>query len=231
MDKQVVAAAVQSNPRRAAAAVLGALTTAVAHFNSNRQSWTATSVLVIAMFVTQTEQRHRSSFEGEGMLQQLGHIPGLGACLTACVAYHMRHSVMHQGHPLDAGNELLTHIGSCLQLLWRTAGYAPAGQPQYVTQQQLESMQLLRLAAQLPMHAPQPLGSFTRATLHGGILNILHQSPALHGDHQLLLRFWRDVGVHQLQVGASCLVHEWAAAAAAAAAEKHVLPAQRQPYS
>ena len=83
------------------------------------------------------------------MLQQLGRIPGLGACLTASVAYHMRHSVMQQGHPQIANETGLTSISSCLRLLWRTAGYAPAGQPQHVTQQQLESMQLLRLAAQL----------------------------------------------------------------------------------
>ena len=200
MDKHVVAAAVQSNPRRAAAAVLGALTTAVAHFDLNQKSVTAASVLVITTFATQTGHRHSSSLDALGMLQQLGRIPGLGACLTACVAYHMHHSVMQQGRPQIANETGLTSISSCLRLLWRTAGYAPAGQPQHVTQQQLESMQLLRLAAQLPMHGRQPSESVSRATLHAEVLHILLYSPALHSDYQLLLRFWRDVGVHQLQV-------------------------------
>ena len=205
MERQVLDAAVQADPQRAAGVVHTFLAATAAAQGSRDNGH-----LVVADFVSRVLLHNITSFSKQ-QLQLGGSIEGLPATLADCVPRLVTSS---QERKAMSDEFKLAAIPRLLWLLELVLEHAPAGEQQCLTPQQLERMQLLPLIRQQPLHGATPEESWHLARLHWSFLYFLSFTikPMRQGRDQLLQRYWADGGVHQLQVSAALacsLVHCW----------------------
>ena len=197
----VLAAAVQADPQRAAAAVHGVLAAAAARFDPGlmRLQPAGTEVMVAYFACEVLERLERHSFR-ELALERMGGIPGLPALLEASVACYTTTGVLDGEEALDA--TLIIHLSRCMRLLDRLVlDPSRAFEPRRLLAPGLvERLQLLPLLERLPLHDRISPGSCELARLSLMGLTVVHDAAVVLHDTQLLLRYWREAGVQQLQV-------------------------------
>ena len=155
------------------------------------------TTLRIANWASAMMQRHKSTFIMT-VLSRFASIPGLAEYVVACVSSYTSGSSSSRRADVQSTNR-------CLWLLTLLMTFGPEEEQRRVTVQQLERMQLLRLARQ-PLHAASTDKSWDLSRLHTLVMCAIQAVAQLHGDRQLQLRYWREAGAQALQVGGrSCM--------------------------